>query len=246
MKGALFVGLVPLCLLVAQPLAAQKRGPVEIGGSVSLVSDYTFRGVSQTLEEMAIQAGIDVSGPSGLYLGVWGSNLNFGEALPDGRAQAEIDMVGGVRHSLGEVVDVDLGMIYYHYPGTLSDYGYDFVEFGLAASRDFRRFSAEVSAAFSPNYFAGSGSSTYVSGGVGIPIPSTPVTLRAAVGHQTIEDNAAFGTPNYMDWKAGVATALWALELEVAYVGTNVDTSDCFGGADLCRRRVVFGISVAQ
>jgi uncharacterized protein (TIGR02001 family) len=246
MQGALMVGLVPLCMLVAQPLAAQKAGPLEFEGSVSLVSDYRFRGISQTLEEMAIQAGIDVSGPSGLYLGVWGSNLNFGEALPTGRAQAEIDMVAGVRHSLGELVDVDLGVIYYHYPGTLSDYRYDFVEMGLAASRDFRRLSTEVSAAFSPNYFAGSGSSTYVSGGLGIPIPSTPVTLRAAVGRQTIDDNAAFGTPNYVDWKAGVATELWALELEVAYVGTNLDRADCFGGADLCRRRVVFGLSVAR
>ena len=146
MRALLVVMLLPVSLPLAQA-AAQQGSPVELGGEVSLTSDYRFRGISQTLREMAIQAGVDVGGPSGLYAGVWGSNLNFGEDLPHGRAHAEIDVFGGVQYALGSVIELDLGVTYYGYPGTSSDYNYSFLEVGLGASRDFSVLSAGVSAA---------------------------------------------------------------------------------------------------
>ena len=65
--------LVAACalLLPVVPVAAQEeeKSPITVSGSVALVSDYRFRGVSQTDEEMAIQGGFTVAHESGIYAG---------------------------------------------------------------------------------------------------------------------------------------------------------------------------------
>jgi hypothetical protein len=40
-----------------------------------LVSDYIFRGISQTQRQPAIQGGFDYSHASGFYVGTWASNV---------------------------------------------------------------------------------------------------------------------------------------------------------------------------
>src|SRR5687767_5601078 len=86
-------------LVLALPASAQDS-PVTFTGSVAVASDYAFRGISQTLEDPAIQGGVTgAAGP--VYLGVWGSNVDFGEAVAPDRATAEIDVFGGVKASLG-------------------------------------------------------------------------------------------------------------------------------------------------
>jgi uncharacterized protein (TIGR02001 family) len=210
-----------------------------MSGNVAVTSDYAFRGISQTLEEPALQGGIDLEHPSGLYLGVWGSSLNFGEtALP--RAQVEMDVYGGFGISLAEIVDVDLGAIYYAYPGS-DGRGYDFLELGLGASRSFSMLDTGVSASFSPDYFGGSGESWYYGANLGIPI--SLLTLSGSVGHQTIESNDIFGTPDYTDWSLGLGVGLAGFDLSGQYVDTDIDDEDCFGGSDLCGGRAIFSIS---
>ena len=48
---------------------------ITVSGSATIASDYRFRGVSQSDQEMAVQGGITVAHESGLYAGVWASNL---------------------------------------------------------------------------------------------------------------------------------------------------------------------------
>lgn len=237
-SSAVLTGL----LLLARPVAAQESEvPVEFSGSATLVSDYTFRGISQTLEDPAIQGGIDMSGPGTLYLGVWGSSLNFGETPVDDRAYTEVDVFGGVAPTLGGL-DFDLGFVYYAYPGTSDSYDYDFLELGLGVSRGFAAVTAGVSAAFSPDYFGASESALYLGGSLEVPIPSTTISLAASLGNQTIDDNDAFGTPNYMDWSVGATIDAWGLGLGASFVGTNIEEADCFGGSDLCKPRLVLSL----
>lgn len=234
------VGLSVLAF-TAQPAAAQES-PFAFGGSVALVTDYRFRGISQTLREMAVQAGIDVSGPVGLYAGVWGSNLNFGEAEPNGRAQAEVDVFAGIERSVGAVVDAGLGVTYYGYPGADSEHSYDFVEVALSAGRDFSVFEIGASAAYSPDYFAGSGSATYLRVDVDVPLGASPFSLSTGVGRQWIEKNELFGTPDYTDWSVGLTAALEGFEAGIAYVGTDIDEAIC---EDICKPRPVVSLSYA-
>jgi uncharacterized protein (TIGR02001 family) len=95
--------------------AAAPASPHTISGNVSLVSDYRFRGITQTFEKPALQGGIDYSHASGLYLGNWNSNISEGAGFPQGNL--EMDFYGGWKKSFGDF-GLDIGAIYYMYPGT--------------------------------------------------------------------------------------------------------------------------------
>ncbi|MDD3529832.1 MAG: TorF family putative porin, partial [Gallionellaceae bacterium] len=68
------VTVLALCGLstLSLPVLAED-GPHSITGNLAFVSDYAFRGISQTDEDPAIQGGFDYAHASGFYLGVWGS-----------------------------------------------------------------------------------------------------------------------------------------------------------------------------
>ncbi len=83
-------------------------------GNLGVLSDYRFRGISQTNKKPAVQGGIDFAHSSGLYLGNWNSNV---DSAGFSGANIEMDFYGGWKHSFGDV-GLDLGVIYYYYPGS--------------------------------------------------------------------------------------------------------------------------------
>lgn len=87
----------------------------EITGNIGFTSNYLWRGVTQTSDDAAVQGGIDYSNASGLYAGVWASNITGGE---------EIDVYGGFAGEAGDV-SYDVGLIQYIYPSAT---GGDFLE----------------------------------------------------------------------------------------------------------------------
>jgi uncharacterized protein (TIGR02001 family) len=99
----------------AQTPAATPASPHTLTGNVGLVSDYRFRGITQTFEKPALQGGFDYSHASGIYLGNWNSNVSEGAGFPQGNL--EMDFYGGWKKSFGDF-GLDIGAIYYMYPGT--------------------------------------------------------------------------------------------------------------------------------
>ena len=49
----------------------------EVSGNVSIGTDYVYRGISQTTENPTIQGGFDLESETGLYIGIWTSNVDF-------------------------------------------------------------------------------------------------------------------------------------------------------------------------
>jgi uncharacterized protein (TIGR02001 family) len=82
--------------------------------SVSLVSDYIFRGQSQTWGRPAAQFAFEADHKSGFYAGFFLSNVSD-HWLPG--AKVETDLYGGFRGKLTEDIGFDVGGIYYMYPG---------------------------------------------------------------------------------------------------------------------------------
>lgn len=85
--------------------------------SVSLVSDYIFRGQSQTWGRPAVQFSVEADHRSGFYAGFFASNVSD-NWIPG--AHVETDYYAGFRGSLpgrAEEVAFDVGAIYYAYPG---------------------------------------------------------------------------------------------------------------------------------
>ena len=249
MKRTMSVLALPALLLATAPLHAQERsGPASwLSGNVSLTTDYTFRGISQTLQQPALQGGMDLRHPSGFYLGTWGSSVNFGEtnineAGP--RAQLEVDVYGGYGLNLLPVATIDLGALYYMYPGAGGARNYDFLELGLGASRTMGPFSAGLSAKYSPDFYAGSGESFYY--GVSAGIPVSAVTISANIGKQLIEKNDVFLAPDYLEWGLGASIGWEGFTVGGKVVGTDLNNTDCLGGTSYCDTRILGSISRAM
>jgi len=66
------------------------------GASVTLASDYVFRGISQTDQDPAVQGSFDYKHPLGVYLGVWASNVDENVS----KGNIEIDYYGGYTKEL--------------------------------------------------------------------------------------------------------------------------------------------------
>jgi uncharacterized protein (TIGR02001 family) len=107
-------GTPALALAQAAPAAAP-QSPHTLTGNIALVSSYRFRGIDQTFGKPALQGGVDYSHASGFYAGNWNSNVNEGAGFPEGNL--EMDFYGGWKGSWGDW-GVDVGGIYYYYPGT--------------------------------------------------------------------------------------------------------------------------------
>ncbi len=85
--------------------------------NVGLVSDYLFRGVSQTHGKPALQGGVDYAHASGLYAGIWGSTITWVKDA-NGKGSTEVDIYGGYKNSFaGGDWNYDVGLITYNYPG---------------------------------------------------------------------------------------------------------------------------------
>ena len=105
------------------PALAQGKKPepeYTITGNVGVFSDYRFRGISQTRLAPALQGGFDLAHKSGLYVGNWNSNVS-GEQYING-AGLEMDLYGGFKTSIAGI-GLDLGTIYYFYPGAFQTAG---------------------------------------------------------------------------------------------------------------------------
>ena len=97
------------------PAAAAPTPEHTYTGNATLVSDYRFRGISQTYKLPAVQAGFDYAHSGGFYLGTWASSVS-GNLYPNG-AGLEWDMYGGYKGTIKGDLGYDVGLLYYYYPG---------------------------------------------------------------------------------------------------------------------------------
>jgi uncharacterized protein (TIGR02001 family) len=114
-RAALTAACVLFC--VSLPVSAEEAPDAPtwtFPGSVSLVSDYIFRGQSQTWGRPALQAGIEADHRSGFYAGLALSNVSDHWLAG---ATSEVDLYAGFRGKLSDEVSFDIGAVEYVYPG---------------------------------------------------------------------------------------------------------------------------------
>ena len=230
--------LIATALLAATSTAAI----AEISGNVTLATDYRFRGISQTDNDPAIQGGFDWGNDSGLYAGVWASNLQFAGSI-------EMDYYAGLSGDMTNGLGYDVGVIYYDYPSdNAGSVDLEFFEVygGLSGSVGGVDLSGKIS--YSPDYFAETGDGFYYEAGADMSLPQD-FGLSFHVGYQTIDEGKAsqkgfFATEedDYMDWSVGISKSVAGVDLGLAYVDTNRDDTDCFNSS-ICDSTVVFSIS---
>lgn len=200
----------------------------DIEGNIAIASDYVFRGVSQTNEELSISGGFDYSFDNGFYLGTWGSNVDFG-----GPASSELDLYGGYAFDISEGVSIDLTYAYYNYAGNTSALNYS--EF--IGSVSFGDISLGL--VYSPDYF-GSDSDAFVFNvdySIGL---AENFGLDLHVGYTTTdEEGIAAPGDDYVDYSVALTTSGAGLDFALTFYGTDIDD------IDVADDRLVFSASKA-
>jgi uncharacterized protein (TIGR02001 family) len=220
-----------LSLSVASSARAEEPPPAPSGpaltGNVTIVNDYLFRGLSQTSEDPALQAGAEYGSADSWYIGAWGSNVAWLSDLstPDARISSslEIDLYAGWRIPINDAWKLDVGLYTYYYPG---DYPRGFTRpyttegyVGLSWSIATLKYSHSFTNAFG---FADSKHSDYLDLAVNWEFSPTWV-LNAHVGRQRIKN---VGDADYTDWKLGVTKNFAnGFALALGYYDTNAKDS---------------------
>ncbi|KQT34964.1 hypothetical protein ASG29_02135 [Sphingomonas sp. Leaf412] len=238
--------------MAAVPATAQETDPPKaftVSGSVGIVNDYRFRGVSQSDETVAVQGGVTVTHESGVYVGFWGSNLAGWGTF--GGANLETDIVAGVKFPVGGGT-LDIGGTYYWYPAGFPDTNFFEPYAKLSGTAGPVNLTAGV--AYAPSQKAlgqwydngasaaagvydnpgDKGDNLYVWGDVSSGIPDTGLTAKAHVGYS--KGNKGLGpfstsvapTGELVDWLVGVDYAIpgTPLTFGVAYVDTDISDRD--------------------
>jgi uncharacterized protein (TIGR02001 family) len=229
--GLSVIGL-KAALVAALALSAIAAGNAQAGttGSISLTSDYLFRGVSQTNQEPALQGGIEYSHDSGFYVGAWGSNISWLSDTvvvgDDISSSLELDAYLGYRGKAGEIFSYDVGVLTYYYPG---DYPGGFnspntTEIylgGTLAPSDTVSVGLKYSYAVTDLFgYADSDGSGYLDANLNWTFQPT-WTLNLHGGKQWIEHNEDF---EYTDWKLGVTKSFESgFSIAAAYSGTDAE-----------------------
>jgi uncharacterized protein (TIGR02001 family) len=198
---------------------AAAQSPHSVTGNMAIVSDYRFRGISQTFAQPAIQGGIAYSHASGFYLGNWNSNVS-GQSFYDGTI--EMDFYGGFKKSFGDF-GVDVGLLQYYYPGAENaGTKYDTLEAYIAGSWKWLTLKYSVT---TTDWFgvktaaADSKGSGYLDLTASYEI-APKLTLIGHIGQQSVKN---FGNLDYIDYKIAATYDVNGWLLGAAYIDTDAD-----------------------
>lgn len=211
-----------LFLSLAAPAAAQEvadppSSALSVSGGVDMVSDYRFRGVSRSGDDVAVQPTITISHDSGFYLGAWGSNIDGGPAFGD----VETQLYGGYEAEIASGTRLDAGLTYYWYPDGKKAFGpSDYGEAAVRLSYMLGPVEAKGTIAYAWDQAAlGSDDNLYLRLGLSSGIPNTPVTLAAGVGYT---DGALAPGGDYLDWSFGATASFDPFTVGLKYVDTDI------------------------
>lgn len=227
---------VALFASMSTPALAQDEAaaePIKITGSAALVSDYRFRGFSQSSQNVAVQAGITATHESGFYVGTWGSSITFAGG-------SEVDIFGGWSGAVAEGVTVDVGLLYYLYPKHGAG-DTDFFEPYVNLTGTMGPVTLKVGANYAWEQDAlSSNDAIYLHAEPSLAIPGTPFGLNGHLGYASSNAFPGGVDGEVIDWSLG-ATATWKnLTFGVSYVDT--DEPGFIRGTDAA---VVFSLTAA-
>ena len=237
-RGLLAATLLAGSVLAAVPAYADETDPpsdITITGNVALVTDYRFRGLSQSNGDPAIQGSVNVNHSSGLYAGLWSSSIKFAApALDVVYGNQELDLYAGWTGAVTNGVTADVGLLYYVYPG------------GHVGKANFFEPYASLSTTIGPvtakagmnyawkqasldfNADGQSDDSIYLYGELSTSIPNTPVSLSAHVGYADGALSPNFATGKTLAYKGG-----WDYNVGASFAVTkNVSIGATYIGVD--------------
>jgi uncharacterized protein (TIGR02001 family) len=258
--------LAAVLLISASAAVAQetKESDHQFTGTATVVSDYIFRGTTQTWHRPALQGSLDYAHASGLFATLWASTVS--EKVVAG-ARSEFDLVLGYKGALTEDVSYGGGLATVYYPGgnwnkmkwgPQPDQRYDFTEANVFVG--YRWLSAKYSRSLTDllgfnektGFSASTKGSTYVELNAEIPLSDTGFTLGLHAGREDFKATMGGLDPDFNDYRISLSKTFaggWMGSVQVSE-NTNKGFFDAAvsneNGADIRdvgKRRVVVSLT---
>jgi uncharacterized protein (TIGR02001 family) len=221
MHKSLLAGCALALTALSTPAFAQDEASsdITISGGAEVVSDYRFRGFSQSNEEFAIQGTLSAAHSSGVYVGTWGSSIAFGGGT-------EIDVYGGYKTEIAPGITADIGATYYIYPNASTAAPANVIEGYASLSGALGPVTAKVGAAYAPSGQGalGDDSALYLSTDLSAALPGTPVTLLGHVGYANSDSFLGGTDGDVMDYMVGASASYSNLTFSAKFISTDVNT----------------------
>ncbi len=184
----------------------------QVSGSVALVSDYLYRGISLSQGDPVLQLNLNVDGPDGWYAGAFASRIKF-----DAARWGDVLLISyaGRAMRLDSGLAWDAGFSNYTYRGG-SGRNYNEVHLGLGVENVRGRVSYSpdylgnkartVYADVSASHALGGGVSAFAHAGYLRALPGAPASMARSI----------------VDGRIGLATSVSAWRLQLAWDGAHV------------------------
>ncbi len=224
----------------------------DYAAGAGVVSDYLFRGVSQSARDPSFNAyfepRLNLNPDLQLYAGIAYNSIRFANG-----ARSEIDFYGGVRPTFGKLT-LDAGFWYYYYPGgtcfnsavpgcspTLANgniikENVSFWEIYFKPSYVFSdAFAIGANLYYTPSFLNSGANGTFASVTAKYTFPALPngigMYVSGELGYQWLGTSDAFyGNINYADyatWNVGIGFTWKVVTLDLRYTDTNLNKGDC-------------------
>jgi uncharacterized protein (TIGR02001 family) len=240
------VALAAVAAAAIVPAAAQAQLAYNIGA----VTDYRYRGISQSKLRPAVQGGLDYTA-GGFYVGVWASSIRwtkeaFKAANQSGGNNIEIDLYGGYKGEITKGLSYDVGVLTYQYPSNdikkLTGETANTTE--IYGAMTYGPATLKYSHVVSNGLFGAPDSKNgyYIDLSAGFEITDGWM-LTPHVGHQRYKGPAS-GAASYWDYALTVSKDFSGLVPSLAVVA-NSKIKDSFytvNGKDLAKTTLVLGV----
>lgn len=180
----------------------------ELGSTITLTSDYDFRGITQTALKPALQASLDYTHASGFYASAWGSNVEFGKTA---KSKVELDWIAGFKGNFAEGFGYDVGVIRYSYLPTDDEVAFNEIYAGVNLQAVSLKY-------WYSNSFGNVGdAASYLEANATIPLPSE-FGLALHAGHSAGKywDNS--NGRGYTDYSIGFSKPIGKLTATLKWV----------------------------
>jgi uncharacterized protein (TIGR02001 family) len=206
---------------------------IKVTGGATLISDYRFRGLTQSDSGPAAQGTINVNSKLGFYVGTFVSTIDGSGKTPllTGYGDVEVDLYGGYTKTLPNGLGIDAGLLYYYYASAKSGLNTDFFEPYASLTYTLGPVAAKAGAAYAwggqsgLDFTGGKDDNLYLYGEGSVGIPTTPVSLKGHVGRTRGSLGLANLNPDnhgYWDWSATAEGVGGPLKVGVSYVDTTI------------------------
>lgn len=206
--------------------------------NISALSDYRDTGISQTRGDPALQTDLILQHDSGLYVGAFASNVDFGT-----QARLETMYYIGSSIPIGEQVYFDVSLGRYEYPKeAYADYNELYAELGAYG------FQLGYTYSFDNRGHVPNNSNVFLAYNFELPYESA---LQVRYGYSDVRTDAFWSSEekarrSFYDWEVKISKDVYGVNVFASYIDTDLSKNECFsatGFDDVCSATLVVGVS---